>query len=254
MVRRQTRHGCFAIIRQFAYLTVIRDESNRVWVKICGIRDADTASQIGDLGPDAIGVNFYAASPRAVTIDMAETIVARLPTHVEAVALFVNHPIADIVAACRACAFQTVQLHGDEPPEFLAQISEVLPSVRVIRAFRFGIQGIAPLSRYIDECRALDTLPFACLVDADVKGAYGGTGHTVCWDRLREELSSDDWPRLILAGGLRPDNVVAAIRAVQPWGVDTASGVEVAPGEKDLALVRRFLDEARGAFESLPES
>ncbi|MFG0334846.1 MAG: phosphoribosylanthranilate isomerase, partial [Maioricimonas sp. JB049] len=87
----------------------------------------------------------------------------------------------------------------------------------------------------------------ACLVDAAVQGAWGGTGERAPWNLLRDEWSRDEWPPLVLAGGLRPQNVAEAVRTVRPWGVDVASGVESAPAIKDLEDVRRFVENARGS-------
>jgi len=211
-----------------------------VWTKICGIRDPETALEVVRAGADAIGLNFYAKSPRAVAPAHAAEIVAALPAGTTVIGLFVNHPLAEVRAIAQQCRLTTIQLHGDEPPQFLAGLREY----QVIRAFRMGPAGLAPLEEYLHHCRSHAALPHACLIDAHVAGEYGGTGKTVPWDRLREEYRAD-WPRLILAGGLNPENVAHAVQLVQPWGVDTASGVETAPGVKDLARVRQFIAAAR---------
>lgn len=211
-----------------------------MWIKICGIRDVAMAQAVAEFRPAAIGLNFYAASPRAVRPDVAAEIVRALPPDVEPIGLFVNHAVADVLAICRECRLTTVQIHGDEPPELLAELREL----RVIRAFRLGEEGLAPLGEYLDRCRALGALPHACLVDSKVDGAYGGTGRTPSWDVLRRDFQTANWPPLVLAGGLHPQNVERAIRAVNPWGVDVASGVESAPGVKSLALVESFIANA----------
>ena len=112
------------------------------------------------------------------------------------------------------------------------------------RAFRIGEEGLAGMASYLAECRRLHALPRACLLDARVDGSYGGTGHTAPWDLIIREYQAD-WPPLILAGGLHPENVSAAIATVKPWGVDVASGVESAPGIKSVPLVQRFIELAR---------
>jgi len=212
-----------------------------MWVKICGIRDIVTAEAVAELGPQAIGLNFYRSSPRFVAPATAKEIAGRLPPEVTPVGLFVNHTPDEIRAICGQCGLETIQLHGDEPADILAELREF----RVIRAFRCGPEGLAPLGEYLDRCRELDALPVACLIDAHVAGMYGGSGETVPWDRLAEEYPQAEWPPLILAGGLTPRNVAAAIQTVRPWGVDVASGVESTRAVKDLALVREFIRESR---------
>jgi phosphoribosylanthranilate isomerase len=212
-----------------------------MWIKICGIRDVETALAVAACKPDAIGLNFYAGSPRVVTPTTAAEIVARLPAGIEPVGVFVNHSVEQIRDLSRETGLKVVQLHGDEPPETIA----ALAPLRVIRVFHFGAAGLADAARYLDHCRQLGALPWACLVDSQVGDAYGGTGQTAPWDRLRAEYNRTDWPPLILAGGLRPENVAAAIEAVHPWGVDVASGVESTIACKDPARVRQFVEQCR---------
>lgn len=212
-----------------------------MWIKICGIRDLATAVAVAECGPNAIGLNFYSGSPRVVTAPVAKEIVSRLPRHVEPVGVFVNHSADEIVRISGECKLTTVQLHGDEPPELIAE----LPQFRVIRAFRVGAAGLGEVSAYLAQCRELGVVPWACLVDARVEGVYGGTGQTAPWDLVRREYDSCDGPPVILAGGLNADNVAAAIATVQPWGVDVAGGVESAVACKDIALVRKFVSAAR---------
>jgi phosphoribosylanthranilate isomerase len=120
-----------------------------------------------------------------------------------------------------------------------------------IRAFHVGSRDLNSLAEYFACDRERPFPSDAYLVDAQVEGKFGGTGKMVSWDLLRNEYQRQEWPPLILAGGLRPDNVGEAIEAVRPWGVDVASGVESSPGIKDVALVERFIEEARRAFAKL---
>lgn len=216
-----------------------------MWIKICGIKDLETARRIAALEPDAIGLNFYAPSPRVVEVPVAAEIVKILPEKVEPIGLFVNHSADEVLAISQRCGMKTVQLHGDEPAGF----SRAFPDLQVIRALRVGSDGLGEMAAYLDECRQCGTLPRNCLVDAHVPGEYGGTGQTVSWEMLAREFRRDDWPPLILSGGLTPDNVATAIRTCRPWGVDVSSGVESSRGVKDLELVKRFIDEARRGFE-----
>jgi phosphoribosylanthranilate isomerase len=217
-----------------------------MWIKICGIRDVATALSVAQSGADAIGLNFYLPSPRFVAPAVAREIVAALPPGVEPVGLFINHSQEEVREIAIACGLQTLQIHGDEPPEFVAALAL---DFRVVRSFRIDDDktgaGMEQVARYLDACRRLGAIPWGCLFDAKVPGSYGGTGHVAPWDMIRREYNKDEWPRLILAGGLRPSNVARAIKAVSPWGVDVASGVESAVACKDSTLVRQFVLNAR---------
>ena len=226
--------------------------SGTMWTKICGIRDLETARRVRELEPDAIGLNFYRQTVRAVDVAVAASIAGEMPASVETVGLFVNHSLDEIAAIAGDVPLSLLQLHGDESPEFLEEL-QARVAIPVMRAWRVGAEGLAPLASYVAECRARSVSLAAVLVDARVKGAYGGTGHTAPWDILREEYPRDEWPRLVLAGGLTAENVAEAIGQVAPWGVDVSSGVEVTAGEKDLDLCRRFLAEARNAFLELEQ-
>lgn len=211
-----------------------------MWTKICGIRDVPTALLAAEAGADAVGLNFYRASPRCVDPDVAATIVRSLPPTVEPIGLFVNAQLSEILTTATTCGLRTLQLHGDEPPELLAE----LRSYRLIRAYRVGDEGLAALDADLLRLRALEVPLWACLVDARVDGAYGGTGRTAPWELLAREWPAAERPPLILAGGLTPDNVAAAVSVCRPWGVDVAGGVEVSPGVKDPAAVRKFVAAA----------
>jgi len=214
------------------------------WVKLCGVRDVATTVALAGLEPDALGLNFYPPSPRFVSRDVAAEIVAVLPNSVAAIGVFVNETPDEILDTVAAVGLAAVQLHGDEPPEVIAALRNRHPDLTVLRAWRVGEDGLAPLAAYLDACDRQDVRPDAVLVDAKVEGAYGGTGRTAPWERLR--AYDPAWPPLILAGGLTPANVADAVATVQPWGVDTAGGVENAPGVKDPALAVAFLAAVRG--------
>lgn len=215
-----------------------------MWVKICGIRDLATAQQVAALAPDAIGLNFFTSSPRCVSKDTAREITALLPQSVSAVGVFVNHSLAEICETATECRLAMVQLHGDERPEFLAELQTRLPAVPLLRAWRVD-SDLVELQAYLAECQRLGVRLAGCLIDAKVAGSYGGTGHLPPWDVLWSSYLRETWPPLILAGGLTADNVAEGIRAVQPWGVDVASGVESQTGVKDLDRVARFIAAAR---------
>lgn len=202
-----------------------------VKVKICGITNRDDALHAADCGADALGFVFYAASPRCVAPEQARIIIASLPPFVTRVGLFVNEDPERIKALVAACGLDAVQLHGDELPADC-----LLPPCRVIK-------GVRPAAAA--ELAALADYPVtALLVDAAVPGRFGGTGQRADWELARHIATRH---RVILAGGLTPDNVGEAVRHVCPYGVDVASGVEVAPGRKDPDKVARFIRMAREA-------
>ncbi|MGE3314588.1 MAG: hypothetical protein AB7O26_05680 [Planctomycetaceae bacterium] len=224
-----------------------RTRVGEMWAKICGIRDVATASAVAKLRPDAIGLNFYAPSVRSIDVETAAEIVRTLPANVEPIGLFVNHSMDEVLSIVKQTGIKAAQMHGDESPEFLAELSRRIPEVSLIRAHRMGADGLASLAEYLRDCATLGAPLRAVIVDAHVAGQFGGTGQLVPWDQLRKEYQRSEWPPLILAGGLVPENICEAIRATEPWGVDVAGGVESSPGTKDIAKVKRFLTEARAA-------
>jgi phosphoribosylanthranilate isomerase len=216
-----------------------------MWVKICGVRDVDSARAVSDLRPDAIGLNFHPASPRCVDIRMAERIVRSLPTEVEPVGVFVNRTAAEIMEIAAQLRLFTVQLHGDESPSVAEELTR--SGLKVIRAMRVDEATADWLPVAVGDFRSISLK--GVLIDARVAGQYGGSGQSAPWDRIAAHWKPE-WPSLILAGGLTPANVASAIAATRPWGVDTASGVESSPGIKDIPLVRRFIESARSASQA----
>jgi len=215
-------------------------------IKICGITKPENGAAVAQAGADAVGLNFYLKSPRSITRERAAEIIDALPAEVVKVGLFVNAAADDLVDAFDELDLDLIQLHGDEPPKFLAALADR----PVMRAFRLGSSGLAPINRYLDNCRDLSCLPKFVLIDAYQKGSYGGTGENADWSLASTYPPGDviDYPPLVLAGGLTPGNVGDAIRAVHPMAVDTASGVETSPGVKDPALVSQFVQKAAAAF------
>jgi phosphoribosylanthranilate isomerase len=214
-----------------------------MWLKICGINDPAALPAIAALRPDAVGFNFYSGSKRCITPEAATAAIRTLPTGIEPIGVFVNHSQDQIRAICEQTGIATVQLHGDESPEFAAGLN----GVQIIRVYRIGADGLSPIADDLAQCRSLGIAIRACLVEPAVAGHYGGSGATAPWDVIRAGWRTDDWPPLLLAGGLTPENVAEAVRRVRPWGVDVASGVESAPGVKDPERVARFIGAARGA-------
>ncbi len=212
-------------------------------IKICGVTSIADALMVAAAGADAIGLNFYPGSPRFVTLETARAIVSELPRQVIKVGLFVNSPAAEVAEAFDGVGLDLVQLHGDEPPDFLTQL-EGRPAMK---AFRLGPGGLSPVTEYLRLCRAAGCCPSLCLVDAFVPGRYGGTGQSADWGLL-QHYPVEPWvPPLVLAGGLTPENVAGAVRKVHPFAVDVSSGVEQAKGIKDADKISAFIEAVRKA-------
>jgi phosphoribosylanthranilate isomerase len=213
-------------------------------VKICGITNSADAKAATDAGADAIGFNFFNKSRRFIKPAAARRIIEELPDRMLKVGVFVNKSAPDIASIVAEARLNAVQLHGDEPATILSQ----LPThVRIVRAYRCTNEGLAPLERYLDECHSLGRMPDAVLIDADAGTAYGGSGELADWTLIREQQAALGGLPLILAGGLNPENVAAAVEAVKPAGVDVSSGVEREPGIKDAQRIEKFIAASREA-------
>jgi phosphoribosylanthranilate isomerase len=214
-------------------------------IKICGVTNANDARAAVDAGADALGFNFYPLSKRFVDLELARHIADIVPEHVAKVGVFVNHTAREIQNAIEALQPAYIQLHGDEPPEFLSE----LPTIKIIRAYRCGPNGLAPLASYLDLCRSLGRVPDAVLLDSDSAGAFGGTGCAADWSLIADQREMLREVPLILAGGLTPANVAQAIASVHSDAVDVASGVERQPGQKNHEMIKEFVAAASEAFE-----
>ena len=199
---------------------------NRTRVKICGITNVKDAISAVNAGTDAIGLVFYAPSPRFVTIAQAQQIVAAIPPFVSVVALFVNASTAEIEAVLAQVRIDIVQFHGDETPGDCAQIK--LPYYKAIR-----VKADTNLLQYALEFKDAKAL----LLDTYSEAAFGGTGHVFDWGLIPKNLTKP----VILAGGLVPENVRLAIQQVQPYAVDVSGGVESTKGIKDVAKIAAFM-------------
>ena len=203
-------------------------------IKICGIKTVTDALAAMEAGADLIGFNFYSKSPRYIDVGICRDImsVMRKYGYVTYVGVFVNASVEVIRATIETCGLSLAQLHGDETSEMLGALDG-----KAFKAFRGVPAAIDGFAR--SESPAL-------LVDAAVKDVYGGSGVTADWSGAAELAKKYS---LLLAGGLTPENVAEAVDRVKPWGVDVASGVESAPGQKDpnkmKAFVRAVQSESR---------
>jgi len=209
------------------------DSNHRTRIKICGVRDPETANFAIEVGADAIGLVFFAASPRAVEVEVARDIVSALPTVATSVALFVNPTEALVECVLREVAPTLLQFHGDESSAFCDKFAH--PYWKAVR-----VSSGTDLLEFSHKFSSAQRL----LLDADAQGAdggtrvYGGSGEKFDWSLIPATLRST----IVLSGGLTSDNVGNAIRAVHPWAVDVSSGVEAQRGVKSRDLIRRFID------------
>jgi len=203
------------------------------FVKICGITNQEDVREAVELGADALGFNFYPKSKRYIAAADARALIEKVPAHVWKVGIFVNAEHQDIIEIAEEAKIDTIQLHGDETPEFVRQ----LKMFRTIKAARIG-PGAPPFDpqAYLDEADFL-------LIDRFEAGEYGGMGRAVADTELESFRPFAD--RILLAGGLTPENVREKIAHFHPFGVDVTSGVEAAPGKKDLRKLWTFFDAIR---------
>lgn len=205
-------------------------------VKICGIKTLPNALAAVNAGADYLGFNFYLKSPRFVekqTCTEITSVLKKEHPHIKLVGVFVNSSVEEVKDILATCSLDLAQLHGDETVEMLKQLDG-----KAFKAFR-GISTDFETDKRI----RTDSAP-AFLLDASVKGVYGGSGVTADWNSAAELAKK--YP-LLLAGGLAPENVAEVVSRVKPWGVDVASGVELAVGEKDAGKMVQFVKAVRVA-------
>lgn len=202
-------------------------------IKICGITRQQDAEVVQSAGADALGLNFFDGSPRRVAIDCARDIAIQVRGSLTRVGLFVDPAPEQVARVLDAVELDLLQFHGDEPATLCASFG--VPFMKAVRV-RGRLDMAALQAEYAAAC--------CLLLDAYVPGVPGGTGQGFDWAL---------WPRettlpLVLAGGLTPANVADAVQRLHPWGVDVSGGVEGArKGEKDAAMIRRFIAEVQGA-------
>lgn len=214
-------------------------------VKICGVKTGEIARVAGEAGADLLGLVFYPPSPRYLTAEAADTLVAevaKLARKPKLVGLFVNVPEAEMVAAAERYQLDYLQLSGDESPELCTRLARLRP---VIRALRLPAR-IAPEEalKLAEPFGKIDNVTL--LLDTHKSGMYGGTGQTGDWEAAH--ALARFYP-VLLAGGLNPENVADAVAKVRPWGVDVSSGVEKegSAGEKDPQKIVKFIQAAKKA-------
>jgi len=200
----------------------------RVRVKICGITRVEDALTAVAQGADAIGLVFYAPSPRAVSIEQAATIAKQMPAFVSVVGLFVNAEERFVKEVTSRVQLDLLQFHGDETPEQCAQYG--LPFIKAVR-----VKSDTNLVQYAKDYSASRAL----LLDTYTEGVAGGTGHVFDWGLIPPDLNKP----VVLAGGLTAENVALAIKQVKPYAVDVSGGVEASKGIKDVAKIAAFMQQ-----------
>ena len=205
-------------------------------VKICGITKAEQGKAIASLGATALGFICLEKSPRYVEPASIKRIVEQLPPKIDRIGVFVNDDREKIIRVVAEADLTGVQLHGDESPQLCQQLRQQLAGIEIIKALRIKTQeSLAAANAYSDCADAL-------LLDAYHPQLRGGTGQTIDWDFLATFKPSLPW---LLAGGLTPENIIAAISQVRPNGIDVSSGVERSPGDKDLDKVAQLLAKVK---------
>jgi phosphoribosylanthranilate isomerase len=203
----------------------------QVKVKICGITNIDDALAAVDFGADALGFVFFKGSPRYISYDNASRIIGRLPSFVTTIGVFFNEKPKQVQKALALTGTDVIQFHGDEPPEMCDIPRRVIKAIRVK-----SLESLDPLIHYRDKVSAF-------LLDTFTPDVFGGTGQIFNWDIA---VYAKQFGKIILAGGLTPANVAAAIDHVRPYGVDVSSGVESEKGKKDHKKMKAFIEKAKG--------
>jgi len=226
-----------------------------MWIKICANTNLNDAQMAAELGADAVGFVF-APSKRQVTAAQVAQITPHLPDLVERVGVFHSHDVEDIAATVRDAGLNAVQLHGGVSPALAQQLSDLFAgSIKIIQTLHWVVDAdgrdsalfVQDHLRLINAAEAVDRV----LIDSKVGNSIGGTGVPFNWDSARTAFArGPSRTKLIVAGGLRPDNVAEAIRELSPWGVDVASGVESEPGRKDPEKLAAFIKNARAAINA----
>ena len=208
------------------------------WIKVCGVRRVEDVEACYQAGVDAVGINCYVKSPRYISEEQLNALARVWPVSLTAIGLFVDpspKQVLDLIEAHPWIGF--LQFHGlTQPP------SERPPRPWILASGAHPEAGFGPVRLLLDRCIAADCSPVAVILDGHLPGMHGGTGQRAPW----HAINPTEWPiPVVLAGGLKPDNVAEAMRVVRPWGLDLASGVEISPGVKDADAINQLVRAVR---------
>jgi phosphoribosylanthranilate isomerase len=203
-----------------------------VKVKICGIANLDDAMAAVELGTDALGFVFFKDSPRYIPVEKAIQIIKSVPSFTTTIGVFANESAENVEKIASVTGIDVIQLHGDEPPHACKCSRRVIKAIRVK-----SLESLDPLKTY-------NKFVSAFLLDTYSPGVLGGTGQIFNWDIA---IEAKQFGKIILAGGLTPDNVAEAVRRVQPYAVDVSSGVEAKKGKKDHRKMKLFIEKVKSA-------
>ncbi|WP_413161232.1 phosphoribosylanthranilate isomerase [Capilliphycus salinus ALCB114379] len=202
-------------------------------IKICGITKPDQGKAIAELGATTLGFICVRSSPRFITPEDIQAVIEVLPKTVERIGVFANASAEEIGQTLSLSELTGIQLHGNETLEYCDRLRELFPDLELIKAIRVKTPEALNLAEtYVNH---VDTL----LLDAYHPEQLGGTGHTLDWNSLQQFRPACQW---LLAGGLRPDNIIEALKLLKPDGIDLSSGVEQSPGDKDLTKVTQLFE------------
>jgi phosphoribosylanthranilate isomerase len=218
-----------------------------MWVKICANTNLEDALAAAEFGADAVGFVF-APSKRLVTPEQVRAISNRMPDHVERVGVFGAGAVEEIASAAEDAGLTAIQMHGGLNPSFTRALRARLGlGISLIQTLHWTLgadqESAARLAAEFPQCDP----GVRVLLDSKTGSASGGTGKTYPWEAAGDVLAAHEGVSVIVAGGLRPENVAEAIRTMRPWGVDVASGVEREAGKKDLEKLKAFIENARRA-------
>jgi len=204
----------------------------KVKIKICGITNLDDAMAAVDFGADALGFVFFKGSPRFISHKDAAAVIKSLPSFITTIGVFVDEKPKEIEKITDTTGIDVIQLHGSEPPEMCNLSRRIIKAIRVK-----SLESLDPLIYYRD-------IVSVFLLDTFTPNVFGGTGQIFNWDIAVE---AKQFGRIILSGGLTPDNISNAVMRVKPYGVDVSSGVESEKGKKDHKKMKLFIERAKGA-------
>jgi phosphoribosylanthranilate isomerase len=214
-----------------------------MWIKICGNTNLEDTLLAAESGAHAVGF-IFAPSPRQVDRETVRNITPKLPAGLETYGVFVDAGFEEIVATVTTCGLTGVQLHKSSDQTLTSRLREQLRKASILSVVRYQADDFERSLTQAARDKSIDGI----LVDSFSSKAVGGTGIAFDWQQARRGFLGAASPlRLIAAGGLTPENVTQAIETLQPWGVDVVSGVESAPGKKDPARVRAFIQSAQEA-------